>query len=135
MKAAFVAGVLYFFAVFSFAFAMGVARQIAIAPLVGPSAAVLLEVPVVILASWLIARQLLRSRSLTVSERAVMGATAFALTMGSEASLAGIIRGQTVADWAATLATPIGIVGLAAQLIFAVIPVFVGTNRRDRTQL
>lgn len=135
MTTAYVTGILYFLAVFSFAFAMGVARQLAIAPLLGPSVAVLLEVPILVLASWIVARRLLRYRSLTVLERAVMGATAFALTMASEAVLSVIMRGQSVADWAATIATPLGLVGLAAQLIFAAIPIFVYHGQKENAPM
>jgi hypothetical protein len=125
MTKACVTGLLYFSAVFTFAFAMGVARQLVIAPRLGPLAAVLLEVPILVVASWIVARRLLRYRSLTVLERTVMGATAFALTMVGEAALSVIMRGQSVADWAAAVATPLGLVGLTAQLVFAAIPIFV----------
>jgi hypothetical protein len=124
-------GLFYFLAVFTFAFAMGIARQLVIAPRLGPSAAVLIEVPILVLASWIVARRLLRYRSLTVLERAVMGATGFTLTIASEAVLSEIMRGQSVADWAATVATPLGLVGLAAQLIFAAIPIFVNLGQQE----
>jgi hypothetical protein len=131
MTTAYFIGLLYFLAVFTFAFAMGIARQLVVAPWLGSSAAVLLEVPILVVASWIVARRLLRYRSLTVSERAVMGATAFTLTMASEAALSVIMRGQSVSDWAAAVATPLGLVGLAAQLAFAAIPIFVNQGRKD----
>ena len=131
MTTAYMTGLLYFLAVFTFAFAMGIARQLVIAPQLGSSVAVLLEVPIVVAASWIVARRLLRYRSLTVPERALMGATAFTLTMASEAALSVIMRGQSVADWAAAVATPLGLVGLAAQLVFAAIPIFVNHAQTD----
>lgn len=129
MAAACVTGLLYFAVVFAFAFAMGVVRTLVVAPHLGATAAVLLELPIVVAASWLVARRLLRHRSLTLAQRAAMGATAFALTLASEAALSAILRGQTVADWAATLATPLGVAGLAGQLAFAAMPLFVGRGR------
>ena len=45
--------------------------------------------------------------------------------MVSEAVLAGLLRGQSVAQWAGEVATPLGLVGLAGQLGFAAMPLFV----------
>ena len=117
-------GVLYFAAVFAFAFAMGVARTLLIAPTIGPAAAVLLEIPVILAVSWLVARRLLRNRSFVSSQCAIMGATAFVLTMISEAALAYLLPGQSVAQWVATLGTPLGLIGLTGQIGFAVMPLF-----------
>ena len=131
MAAAYFAGLLYFAAVFTLAFAMGIARELVVAPRLGPAAAVLLEVPILVVASWIVARRLLRNRSLTLSQRAAMGATAFTLTMASEAALSVIMRGQSVIDWAAAVATPLGLAGLVGQVVFAAMPIFVGHGRTD----
>ena len=124
-------GMLYFAAVFTFAFAMGIARVLVVAPRLGPTAAVLLEVPILVLASWIVARRLLRNRSFTLPQRGAMGATAFTLTMASEAALSVIMLGQSITDWAAALATPLGLAGLAGQVIFAAMPIFVGHGPTD----
>src|ERR1700712_2163486 len=92
-------GLRYFAAIFSFAFAMGVARQLVIAPHLGATTAVLVEVPIVIVASWIVARRLLSRRSFSLAHRGAMGGTAFILTMVSEAILAILMRGQSLADW------------------------------------
>ena len=131
MVAACFTGLLYFAVVFTFAFAMGIARVLVVAPRLGPTAAVLLEVPILVVASWIVARRLLRGRSLTLSQRAAMGATAFTLTMASEAALSVILRSQSVIDWAAAVATPLGLAGLAGQVVFAAMPIFVGHGRID----
>ena len=131
MPAAYFTGLLYFAAVFTFAFAMGIARVLVVAPRLGPTAAVLLEVPTLVAASWIVARRLLRNRPLTGPQRAAMGATAFMLTMASEAALSVIMRGQSVTDWAAAVATPLGLVGLVAQVVFAAMPIFVGHGPTD----
>ena len=49
---------LYFVIVFSFAFAMGIARGLVVAPRLGEFSAVLLEIPVLLAFSWFIARRL-----------------------------------------------------------------------------
>ncbi len=124
-------GLLYFLAVFTFAFAMGVARELVVAPWLGSTAAVLLEIPVILVASWIVAHRLLRHRSLTLMERAAMGVTAFTLTMASEAGFSVLLRVQSVTDWAAAVATPLGLVGLVGQIVFATIPIFVNPGRID----
>ena len=134
MVAACFTGLLYFAAVFTFAFATGAARVLFVAPRLGPTAAVLLEVPIVVVASWIVARHLLRTRSLTLPERAAMGATAFAFTMASEAALSAIMRGQSVTDWAETVATPPGLVGLAGQVAFAAMPIFAAHGGNDTSR-
>ena len=109
----------------AFAFAIGAARSLFPAPLAGAPAAVLLEVPIILAARWFGASRLMRRRSFTLAQRASIGAIAFALTMISEAVLAHLMRGQSVTQWAATVATPLGLFGLAAQLGFASMPVCV----------
>ena len=131
MATAYFTGLLYFLAVFAFAFAMGITRELVVAPRLGSTAAVLLEVPILVVASWFVARRLLSNRSLTLPERAAMGATAFTLTMASEAALSVIMRGQSVTDWAAAVATPLGLAGLVGQVAFAAMPIFVGHGRTD----
>ena len=131
MIAACLIGLCYFAAIFSFAFAMGVARQLVVAPHLGATAAVLLEVPIIILASWMVARRLLRRRAFSLAQRGVMGGTAFILTMASEASLAMLIRGQSLADWSMELLTPLGLVGFAAQVAFGCMPILAGRGRTE----
>lgn len=130
MAAAFLTGLIYFALVFSLAFATGAARVLVVAPRIGPTAAVLLEVPLIILASWAIARRLLRDRAFTGAQRVAIGATAFTLTMAAEAGLAGILQGQSLGDWAMAVVTPIGLVGLAGQTAFAAMPLLVGHDPR-----
>jgi hypothetical protein len=86
MVDAYFTGLLYFAAVFTFALAMGIAPMLVVAPRLGQTAAALLELPILVAASWTVARRLLRDRSLTLPQRAAMGATAFDLTMASGAA-------------------------------------------------
>lgn len=113
---------LYFGIVFALAFALGVARVLVVAPAIGPAAAVFLEVPIVLAASWLVARWLLRDRHFQFPQRLAVGGIAFALLMVSEALLAAAIFGQSLSQWIAAVLTPLGLVGLAGQLGFAVMP-------------
>jgi len=119
-------GTLYFAAVFAFAFVMGVFRTLVVAPRIGATAAVCIEIPIILIVSWIVARRLLRNRSFSLGQRAVIGAIAFVLTMASEAILSILIRGEGVSVWAASVFTPLGLLGLAGQIGFAIIPLFAG---------
>ena len=123
---------LYFGIVFTFAFAMGVARVLVIAPRIGPVAAVFVEVPIILAASWLVARRLLRRQTLGFANRMAVGALAFVLLMASEGLLASVMLGQSAGQWAAALATPLGLVGLTGQFGFAAIPVLAAGERAVR---
>jgi len=122
-------GLLYFGVVFTFAFATGAARVLVFAPRLGVAVSVFLEVPILIAASWIVARYLLRNQSFSIAQRVVMGVTAFTLTMASEAALAYMMRGESITDWAWAVATPLGLVGLAGQIAFGAMPIFVGRSR------
>jgi hypothetical protein len=118
----------YFAAIFSFAFAMGVARALVITPLIGPTFAVCIEIPILLVASWFLARHSMSERSFELPDRIAIGVIAFALTMASEAFLAGLIRDQSVIAWAAAVLSPLGLVGLAGQLGFGAMPALAGRN-------
>jgi hypothetical protein len=120
-------GILYFAVVFTFAFAMGAARALFTAPRLGSMAAVLMEVPILVTASWIVAPSTSQS-IFTLPQRALIGATAFTLTMVIEAMLS-VIMGGSVTDWVIALTTPAGLVGLTGQIIFGAMPIFVGRGR------
>lgn len=128
--AVFRTAIAYFATVFAFAFAMGVARTLVVAPRLGDTVAVLLEVPILLAASWVVVHRLLRDRHLALPQRIAVGTIAFVLTMASEAVLSALMRGQNIGEWAATVATPLGLVGLAGQLGFAAIPALIGMPSR-----
>lgn len=119
--------------IFALAFALGVARALVIAPRLGETRAVLIEVPVLVVVSWAIARRMRGLPTFSVAQRSVMGATAFALTMACEAALAQALRGQTLAAWSQSLATPLGLLGLAGQVAFAAMPILIGCRLARKT--
>lgn len=127
-----VTAILYFGIVFTFAFATGVVRVLVVAPRVGPATSVFIEVPIILAASWIVARRLLRRRNFGFLKRLAVGGLAFALLMASEAMLASIMLGQSVGEWAAAVATPVGLVGLTGQLGFAAVPALAIRDRAVR---
>lgn len=131
MRAACIMGLRYYAIIFSVAFVMGVVRNLVIAPRLGATVAVLIEVSILLTVSWAVAGRLLSHRSFTVAHRAVMGAIAFTLTMVSEVILAEFLRGQSVTDWATNVVTPLGLTGLAGQIAFAVVPLLAVRHRKS----
>ncbi|HEX4846816.1 MAG TPA: hypothetical protein VFV30_01615 [Novosphingobium sp.] len=117
------AGLAYWGLIFALGFALGTVRTLWLAPAVGPLAAVGIELPIMLGASLWLARRLIRRHGITASAEAlVMSGTAFALLLISEAALARLLGGQSLADWAADLASPPGALGLAGQIAFALLP-------------
>ena len=111
----------YWAGVFALGFALGTARVVLVAPAIGAIAAVLIEVPLMLAASWWLARRLIAGRAQSAAEAAAIGALAFALLMVSEALLARAL-GQRPGEWLAAMATVPGAIGFAGQLGFAAIP-------------
>ncbi len=120
---AFKAGVAYVLTVFAAGFALGAIRVTFITPTTGPLAAVLIELPFMLMASWLAARWLIRAMQVpgTVAARVMMGSTAFVLLMVIE-TLFGLAFGRSLASQLGDLRQPAGLAGLAGQMVFALMP-------------
>ena len=113
----------YLAVIFTLAFAFGAFRVNWLAPRIGALSAVLIELPIILTASWLTARRIMpRCGVRTGSTALAMGALAFALLIALECALAVLAFGQSAAEWAASLATPPGLLGLIGQLGFALMP-------------
>jgi hypothetical protein len=128
LKRALVAGTAYFLALFALGFVLGTIRVLFVTPRFGPLAATLVEVPVMLIAAIYACRWSVRHwrvpRSVTI--RWGMVVWFLALLVAFETVLGVVLFGRTPAEQWAALATPAGIVGLSAQLIAALLPVFVG---------
>ena len=121
------AALLYFAAIFGLGFLLGTVRVLWGAKALGETAFILIEVPVMLAASWLAARWLVRRfkvHSLTAA--IAMGALAFALLMGAELLLATGISGQSPATWFAGLWHAPHLYGTLGQLAFGMMPLAVG---------
>lgn len=121
---------LYVATVFAAAFALGALRVMLVVPRLGELAAVTLEVPVVLGLSWLVAGRVLRRWPLPrPGQRLAMGGLAFALLMLGETILGVMLFGRTPAGSLAAMATLPGLVGLAGQIGFGLIPALRGQPR------
>jgi hypothetical protein len=109
----------YAAAVFAAGFALGVPRVTLLEPAVGPLAAVALELPPMLGISWLAAGAVLARWP--VRRPLAMGGIALGFLLAAEAALSAVLGG-TVAGFLAALVTPAGVLGLAGQVVFALIP-------------
>lgn len=117
------AAIVYWAMVFALGFVLGTVRVLWVIPLMGLIPATLIELPLILGGSWLASGWLLR-RFVNVrgSEALAVGALAFAILMAAECALAGVLIGQTPAQWLAGLAEPHALLGLAGQVMFALMP-------------
>lgn len=113
----------YWGMVFALGFALGTVRVLWLAPAVGVLPATVIELPVMLAASWLAAGWLVRHFGIAgQGEALAAGGLAFALLMAAECGLAVGMMGQTPAQWLAGLREPHALLGLAGQVLFALMP-------------
>lgn len=125
-----IAGTVYFLALFALGFALGTLRVMIFAPIVGAFAALLAEVPIMLVAAFFTSRWTIR-RWNVLGDAAIRWAMVLwflLLLFVFETFLGAILFGRTAADQWASLLTPAGTLGLSAQVIAALLPVFVGQS-------
>jgi hypothetical protein len=119
------AGFAYALIVFVIGFGLGTIRVLLVVPKVGAATAVLLEAPVILLASWAVSRWCMeryRAR-VDVGARMLVAAVAFGTLMFAEVGLSVIVFDQSLAEHLAGYRSVAGGIGLAAQVCFASFPV------------
>ena len=116
------AGAAYGVIGFGFGFVFGVMRTMLVAPAIGAFAAVAIETPLMLAACTPLARWCLRRWAITrPSDAALMGLMAFAVLMVCEVLL-GLALGQNLPVMLPAIARPAGLLGLAGQIGFALLP-------------
>lgn len=123
----------YAVSVFAVGFALGTARVLAIAPRLGEGVAVLLELPLMLLASfvlarWAVARWAVPAR---LGPRAAMGLMAFAILMGLELALSVLLFGNSLQDHLSAYRAPERLLGLAGQIAFGALPALLLLRARE----
>ena len=112
----------YWALIFALGFVLGTVRVLWGAEALGERNFLLLEIPVMLAASWLAARWLIARFTIAQAGAAfVMGLLAFLLLMAAEVTLASTL-GEGAAQWIAGLLKPPGLYGFAAQVAFALMP-------------
>lgn len=121
-SAAIRAGAAYGVMGFGFGFAFGVVRTMLVAPAVGAFVAVAIEAPLMLAACAPLARWCLRRWSIvTLVAALATGLAAFAALMVCEVLL-GLALGQAPQAMLEAMARPAGLLGLAGQITFALLP-------------
>ena len=131
MVAAIKSGLFYFGTVFVAGFILGIIRVLATAPRIGEIASVLLETPIILAVSWCLSDWAIRKFNVSraASQRALMGAVAFAALMFVEVGVSVFAFGRPIEDHFAAYRFPPGIIGLLAQIAFAFFPLIQRSQR------
>jgi hypothetical protein len=132
MKNAVAAGVLYFAIVFAAGFALGAVRVGLLAPAAGEMTATLIELPVILAASWVACLFALRRFAVEArpGPRLLMGAVAFVVLIAAEIALGLGLMNRTFAAQLREMASPPALIGLAGQVLVALFPVIALAARR-----
>ncbi len=134
LKAPILAGVAYFALVFALGFLLGTVRTFFVrdAPSGGRLIGVLIELPIMIGASWLLCRHFVRRFAVasTVAARSAMGGLAVALLLLAELAVGAILFGRTPTEHLALYRDASYALGLAAQIVFGLMPLLQLTNGR-----
>ena len=127
-------GIAYALMTFAAGFVLGSIRIFAVVPHLGETAAVALEMPIMLAISWLLAGQNVRWFRVPprAIDRALMGAVAFMVLMVGETALAVIAFGRGLSEEFATFRSPAGALGLTAQIMFATFPLLWLARARRR---
>jgi hypothetical protein len=128
MTAAVRAGVVYVAILFAVGFVLGTLRVLVLLPRLGELGAVLLELPVVLGLSWVVCGRLVSRFRVPpgLRHRLAMGGTAFGLLMIAELLVSLLAFGRSPAEHLAGYRSWTGSLGLAAQLVFAALPLVRG---------
>ncbi len=127
MVTAIKAGLCYFALTFGAGFLLGPLRMLVLVPRIGARAAELLELPVMVVVTWLAARWTIRRFQVPYSTglRLVMGVLAFALLLAAEFSLVLPLRGLTLEQYFATRDPVSGVAYYASLVLLASMPLIV----------
>jgi peptidoglycan/LPS O-acetylase OafA/YrhL len=112
----------YWALIFALGFVLGTVRTLWGAQALGEANFILIEIPVMLSASWLAARWLVARYEVPPGGPALaMGGIAFALLMLAEAALTAMLGGNP-AHWLASLAAPPVLYGFLGQIAFGLMP-------------
>jgi len=122
------AGLIYFACVFGIGFVLGVVRVSWLVPMLGVRRAELLELPVMLAASFLVARGVVRRFDLlSLRQRLAAGLVALGLMVTAELGLAVAVQG--LAGYVASRDPVSGAAYLLALAAFALMPWLAGRRR------
>lgn len=125
-------GLAYFVLVFLVGTGLGIVRTSLMEPRLGAVPATLIELPIMLGASWLICSWVLARLAVPAdaASRLLMGGLAFAILMVAELALTLFVAGGSIAGHFSAYRDPAHLLGLAGQLIFAAFPLLGARCRR-----
>jgi len=118
------AGATYFALVYVVGFVLGTVRVLLLMPRIGETGAVLLETPIMLGTSWMASRWSANRFAVpaAVAPRLAMGGIAFGLLVVAETGVSILAFGRSWLDLLDLYRSLPGIIGLAAQVAFAFVP-------------
>ena len=118
-------------AVFAFGFVFGTIRIFLLIPHIGPLAAVSVELPFMLAISVLVWRLALRRFDIPadMTKRLIAGLSAFIVLMALEFGLSWMMSEAGPERFISEIINPAGLLGLAGQIAFALLPLIVGTGQ------
>ena len=130
MKRALIAASAYFLALFALGFVLGTIRVIFVVPHIGELAATIAEVPVMLVAAYFACRWVILRWQVSpaIAIRLAMVPWFLALLFAFEALLGAVLFVRSVAEQWTALGSPAGLVGISAQIVAALLPLFVGKD-------
>jgi hypothetical protein len=133
LNRALIAATAYFLALFAIGFVLGTIRVIFVVPHFGQLSATFVEVPVMLAAACVICRWVIYHWQVSrrISVRWSMVLWFLALLFTTETLLGLTLFGRTLAEQWAALLTPAGLVGVTAQIVAGLLPVFVGKGQQS----
>jgi hypothetical protein len=117
---------------FALGFFLGTIRVLLVVPEIGVLSATLIEVPLMLVAAFFMCRWTIERWQVppAVAVRGVM-ALWFLMLLALFETLVGVaLFGRTLAGTWSGLATPAGLIGLTAQSIAALLPLFISRNKQ-----
>jgi hypothetical protein len=124
MREALKAAAAYFCTTFAAGFLLGTMRTLLVEPKTGALGAVALELPLMLAVSWIACGWALRRFEVEsgFSPRLVMGLVALALLLVAELWVSTALAGRSLGEHLALYLTAPALLGLTAQLAYAVFP-------------
>lgn len=124
------ASLLYFASVFGVGFVLGTVRVLLLVPRLGVRWAELLELPLMLLASFYFARLVVRRSGRFASvRRLAIGLTALGFLLAAEIGLTVLVRGQSLAEYLESRDAVSGVAYLLSLAAFALMPLLAGSGQ------
>lgn len=126
VKTSILGGWTYFLLVFVIGFIFGAIRSIEISPRWGEVVGVVIETPLLLGVCWFVAKMIIKYMEPERSFRsmAILGGSAFVFLMVTEFVFSILVFRQTPTTFIKDFGETAGLIGLAAQILFALIPFF-----------